>query len=90
MPAGWRILAEGEEEVVAFLRADGEIASGIAAMFEHQGPDWYTGVWLDEHRGHEGQMRTITCRDGVYRIESGPEDDFWAVLDRPDDEDGEL
>jgi hypothetical protein len=35
-------------------------------------------------------MRTVTYRDGVYRIESGPENDFWAVVDPPDDEDDEL
>jgi len=28
-------------------------------------------------------MRTVTYRDGVYRIESGPGDDFWAVIDPP-------
>jgi hypothetical protein len=88
MPPGWRILAEGEESVVSFLRAEGETDSGIEAILDHPGPDWYTGVWLDEHRGYEGQMRTVTYRDGVYRIESGPEDDFWA--DSADGEDDEL
>lgn len=90
MPAGWRILVEGEESVVSFLRAEGETDSGIEAILEHPGPDWYAGVWLDERRGYEGQMRTVTYRDGVYRIESGPEDDFWAVIDAPDDEDDEF
>jgi hypothetical protein len=33
-------------------------------------------------------MRTVTYRDGVYGIESGPEDDFWA--DSADGEDDEL
>jgi hypothetical protein len=49
-----------------------------------------TGVWLDERRGYEGQMRTVTYRDGVYRVESGPEDEFWAVADPPDGEDDKL
>jgi len=31
-------------------------------------------------------MRTVTYRDGAYRIESGPDNDFWAVVDPPDDE----
>ncbi len=35
-------------------------------------------------------MRTVTFRPGVYRIESGPGSDFWAVVDPPDDEDDEL
>ena len=90
MPAGWRILVEGEEPVVSFLRAEGEPDFGIEAILEHPGPDWYTGVWLDERRGYEGQMRTVTYRDGVYRVESGPEDEFWAVAGPPDDEDDEL
>ena len=88
--AGWRILVEGEESVVSFLRAEGETDSGIEAILEHPGPDWYAGVWLDERRGYEGQMRTVSDRDGVDRIESGPEDDFWAVIDAPDDEDDEF
>lgn len=33
-------------------------------------------------------MRTVTYRDGVYRIESEPESDFWAVV-APGDEDDE-
>ncbi len=90
MPPGWRILVEGEQSVVSFLLAEGEPDFGIETILEHPGPDWYTGVWLDERRGYEGQMRTVTYRDGVYRIESGPEDDFWAVVDPPDDDDDEL
>ena len=90
MPPGWRILVEGEQSVVSFLLAEGEPDFGIDAILEHPGSDWYTGVWLDERRGYEGQMRTVTYRDGVYRIESGPENDFWAVVDPPDDEDDEL
>jgi hypothetical protein len=35
-------------------------------------------------------MRTVTYRDGVYQVESGPENDFRAVVDLPDDEDHEL
>ena len=73
-------LTEGEESVVSFLRAEGETDSDIKAILDHPGPYWYTGVWLDEHRGYEGQIRTVTYRDSVYRIESGPEDDFWADL----------
>lgn len=84
MPPGWRILVEGEESVVSLLLAEG--GYDYETVLEHPGPDWYSGVWLDERRGYEGQMRTVTYRDGVYRIESGPEDDFWAVVDLPDDE----
>jgi hypothetical protein len=90
MPPGWRILVEGEEPIVSFLRAEGEADFGIEAILEHPGPDWYTGVWLDERRGYEGEMRTVTYRGGVYRIESGPENEFWAVVSPPDDEDDEL
>jgi hypothetical protein len=90
MPAGWRILVEGEEPVVSLLRAEGEADFGVKAILEHLGPDWYTGVWLDERRSYEGRMRTVTYRGGVYRIESGPENDFGAVVDPPDDEDDEL
>src|SRR5689334_620851 len=32
MPPGWRILAEGEESVVSFLRAEGETDSGIEVI----------------------------------------------------------
>jgi hypothetical protein len=48
MPPGWRIPVEGEEPVVSFLRAEGEAGFGIEAILGHPGPDWYTGVWLDE------------------------------------------
>jgi len=90
MPAGWRILAGGEEPAVALLRGEGEADFGIEAILEHPGPDWHAGVWPDERRGYEGRMRTVTYRDGVYRVESGPEDEFRAVADPPDDEDDEL
>ena len=50
MPAGWRILVEGEEPVVSFPRAEGEADFGIGAILGHPGPDWCTGVWLDERR----------------------------------------
>ena len=46
-------------------------------------------MWLDERRGYEGQMRTVTYRGGVCRLESGPEDEFWAVAGPPGDEDDE-
>jgi hypothetical protein len=35
-------------------------------------------------------MRTFTYRDGDDRIESGPENEFWAVVGSSDDEDDEL
>jgi hypothetical protein len=89
MPAGWRILVGGEEPVVSFLRAEGEAGFGTGAILEHPGPDWYTGVWLGGRRGYEGQMRTVTYRGGVNRIEPGPEDEFWALAGPPDDEDDE-
>jgi hypothetical protein len=43
MPAGWRILAAGEEPAVALLRGEGEPDFGIEAILEHPGPDWCTG-----------------------------------------------
>ena len=94
--SGSIVADEGESPYMRYLikpvarLAEGEPDFGIEAILEHPGPDWYTGVWLDERRGYEGQMRTVTYRDGVYRIESGPENDFWAVVDPPDDEDDEL
>jgi hypothetical protein len=30
------------------LRAEGEAGFGIEAILGHPGPDWYTGVWLNE------------------------------------------
>lgn len=35
-------------------------------------------------------MRTVTYRGGVYRIESGPENEFWAVVGPPDEDDEQL
>jgi hypothetical protein len=64
-------LTEGEESVVSFLRAEGETDSGIEAILDHPGPDWYMGVWLDEYRGYEADTnRHLPRQRSPHRVRS--------------------
>jgi hypothetical protein len=88
---GTEILAEGEENVVAFLLSVGVPDFGIDGYLELEMGigRWPSGRLLEEGEGGtETLIATVTLDSaGVYRIERGPADLFWELNNPPDDED---
>lgn len=75
-----RVLAEGEDEVIAFLESAGIPDFGIDAMLQGAdaapGSGWPWGSRVEE-ASDENTVVTVTRRDdGVYRVESGPAEEF--------------
>jgi len=89
--AGVQVLAEGEYAVLQFLEAAGVPPDFADVYLDLDGAvgRWPGGKWLDEGTGSTADlMATVTVDSaGVYRVERGPAELFWDLVNPPDDED---
>jgi hypothetical protein len=85
-----RTLAEGEEQVVAFLLAHGIPDFGLNAYLDLEGGvgRWPAGAWLEEASTPETQVTVTLGPDGVHRVEAGPADLFEELINPLEDDDG--
>jgi hypothetical protein len=88
-----RVLATGEDEVVAYLEAHGVPDFGIGAYLDCGGPGpgrWPWGVQVDDGDdvfAPDAVVVTVTYSEGVYRVESGPAAEYFAHADGNDEGD---
>jgi hypothetical protein len=86
---GERVIAESRKAVISFLEGLGEPDFAIDAYMDVQEEtEWSAGIVLDDHRAiPEEELWTVTLRGGVYRIEAGSRDLYFAQEDDEADED---
>jgi hypothetical protein len=82
-------LTEGEHQVASYLQAVGVPDFGIAAYLDLDGRNgrWPHGIMLEETSTAELVATVTLGLDGVYRVERGPAELFWELMNQPGDED---
>ena len=84
-----KVLTAGEAEVIKYLEKAGVPDFGIETMLDgaQDNPGrWPMGSWVDETSNDE-VMVTVSFQNGVFRVESGSAEEFFADAD--DEEQGE-
>jgi hypothetical protein len=87
---GDRVIAEGREAVITHLKGLGEPDFGIDVYLHcPEGTEWSGGIVLEPYRSiPEDEVWTTTYRGGVFRIEAGPGDVYFADDDEDDVDEG--
>jgi hypothetical protein len=88
------IIAEGEQAVITFLEEAGVPEFAIDTYLEgtKAAPrmGWPWGAWVEE-ASDDDRVATVTRRaDGIYRVESGPAQEFEDFVSGCDDDDGDM
>lgn len=88
---GDRVVAEGREAVITYLKGLGEPDFGIDVYLDcPEGTEWFGGIVLEPHRSiPEDEVWTTTYRGGGFRIEAGPSDVFFVDDDEDDVDEGQ-